>query len=337
MTRKFSSISVESTLASGISSSQTTLTVAAGTGSTLLGGVTLAAGNVDQFTLAIDPDTTNEEIVFATAIASDTFTIVRGRAGSSNISHSGGATVRHVLTSDDLTFFNTGVATADAAIPKSTVTTKGDLIAATASATVNRLAVGSSNQSLLVDSTTSTGIKWGASSTSTLTTTGDLLYASAANTLARRAVGSTGDVLTVTGGLPVWAAPVATPPAGFVAKVATSQNTTSTSYTDLATSGPAVTLTTGTKALVIITCASANTDINRTCLMSYAVSGATTIAASDSIAAINQNSSQTSTMRYSSASVPTLTAGSNTFTAKYAVNAGTGTFSDREIFVINLA
>jgi len=208
MTRKFSSISVETTLASGISNSQTTLTVATGTGSALLGGVTLAAGNVDQFTLAIDPDTTNEEIVFATAVAADTFTIVRGRASSSAISHSGGATVSHVLTSDDLTFFTTGVATADAAIPKSTVTTKGDLIAATASSTVNRLAVGSSNQNLLVDSTTSTGLKWGASSTSTLTSTGDLLYASAANTLARRAIGATGDVLTVTGGVPVWAAPV---------------------------------------------------------------------------------------------------------------------------------
>jgi hypothetical protein len=207
MTRKFSSISVESTLASGISNSQTTLTVASGTGSALLGGVTLAAGNVDQFTLALDPDTTNEEIVFATAVASDTFTIVRGRAGSDAISHSGGATVRHVLTSDDLTFFNTGVATADAAIPKSTVTTKGDLIAATASATVNRLATGSSNQSLLVDSTTSTGLKWAASPTSVLTTTGDILYASAANTLERRAIGSNGDVLTVSSGLPTWAAP----------------------------------------------------------------------------------------------------------------------------------
>jgi hypothetical protein len=36
--------------------------------------------------------------------------------------------------------------------------------------------------------------------------TGDLLYGSAANVLSRRAIGSTGDVLTVTGGLPVWAA-----------------------------------------------------------------------------------------------------------------------------------
>jgi hypothetical protein len=162
MTRKFSSISVETTLTSGISNSQTTLTVATGTGSALLGGVTLAAGNVDQFTLAIDPDTTNEEIVFATAVASDTFTIVRGRAGSSAISHSGGATVRHVLTSDDLTFFNTGVATADAAIPESTVTTKGDVLAATASAAVTRLAVGANDTVLTADSSTATGLKWAA-------------------------------------------------------------------------------------------------------------------------------------------------------------------------------
>lgn len=37
-------------------------------------------------------------------------------------------------------------------------------------------------------------------------TTGDLLYASGANTLAKRAIGSTGDVLTVSGGVPTWAA-----------------------------------------------------------------------------------------------------------------------------------
>lgn len=105
MTRKFSSISVETTLASSIGATGTTITVASGTGSALLGGVTLAAGNVDQFTLAIDPDTTNEEIVFATANAGDSFTIVRGRAGSTAITHGSGATVRHVLTSDDLSWF----------------------------------------------------------------------------------------------------------------------------------------------------------------------------------------------------------------------------------------
>jgi hypothetical protein len=104
-TRKFSSISVATTLATAIGATGTTITVATGTGSGLLGGVTLSAGNVDQFTLAIDPDTTNEEIVFATANSGDSFTIVRGRAGSSAISHSAGATVQHVLTSDDLSWF----------------------------------------------------------------------------------------------------------------------------------------------------------------------------------------------------------------------------------------
>jgi hypothetical protein len=109
MTRLFSSISVQTTLASPISSGDTTMTVSSGTGSALLGGVTLAAGGVDQFTVAIDPDTNNEEIVFITAASSDTFTIVRGRSGTTAVSHSSGATVKHVLTSDDLNAFQAGL------------------------------------------------------------------------------------------------------------------------------------------------------------------------------------------------------------------------------------
>lgn len=109
MTRLYSSISVQTTLASPISSGDTTMTVSSGTGSSLLGGVTLAAGGADQFTVAIDPDTANEEIVFVTAAASDTFTIVRGRAGTTAVSHSSGATVKHVLTSDDLNAFEAGL------------------------------------------------------------------------------------------------------------------------------------------------------------------------------------------------------------------------------------
>jgi len=113
MTRKFSSVSVETALQSSINSSTTTMTVTAGTGTTLMGGVSLSAGNVDQFTLALDPDTINEEIVFVTAIAADTLTIQRAKAGSSGQTHSAGAIVKHVLTSDDLTYFAAGV---DAAV-----------------------------------------------------------------------------------------------------------------------------------------------------------------------------------------------------------------------------
>jgi hypothetical protein len=129
------------------------MAVTTGTGSSLLGGVTLAAGNVDQFTIAIDPDTTNEEICFITANSGDTFTIVRGRAGTTAITHASGAAVRHVLTSDDLIYFN-------GAVQPSTLTTKGDTYVATAASTVTRLGVGTDGQVLTADSTQTKGMKW---------------------------------------------------------------------------------------------------------------------------------------------------------------------------------
>ena len=109
MTRKYSSISVETTLAATISNSVTTMTVASGTGSALLGGVTLAPGNVDIFTVAIDVDTQNEEIVYVTAVSGDALTIVRAQAGTTNITHTAGASIKHVLTSDDLIYFNNAI------------------------------------------------------------------------------------------------------------------------------------------------------------------------------------------------------------------------------------
>lgn len=124
MTRKFSSVSVETTLATGISNSATSLTVATGTATLLMGGVTLSAGNVDQFTIAIDPDTVNEEILFVTNVVSDTLTVVRARAGSGAIAHLGGATIKHVLTSDDLIYFNTGIDNAATLAGTQTLTNK---------------------------------------------------------------------------------------------------------------------------------------------------------------------------------------------------------------------
>ena len=173
MTRKYSSISVETTLATGISNSATTMTVATGTGSALMGGVTLTAGNVDQFTVALDVDTNNEEIVFITAVSSDTFTIVRGQAGTSAISHTGGATVKHVLTSSDLNFYTAGVATADAAIPETVVTAKADLLVAASSGVVDNLAVGTNGQVLTADATQTLGVKWAAPASGLPSQTGE--------------------------------------------------------------------------------------------------------------------------------------------------------------------
>lgn len=110
MTRQYSSISVETTLASSINTTATTITVATGTATALMGGITLAPSNVDIFTVALDVDTVNEEIVFVTGVSGDTLTISRGQAGTgtagvSGVAHTAGATVKHVLTSSDLIFF----------------------------------------------------------------------------------------------------------------------------------------------------------------------------------------------------------------------------------------
>ena len=168
MTRKYSTTSVATTLAATISNSATTISVAAGTGSSLMGGVSLAAGNVDQFLIALDVDTQNEEIVAVTAISGDTLTVVRAQAGTSGISHTAGASAKHVFTGDDATFFTAGVATANAAIPKSLVTTKGDIIAATANATPARLGAGTNGQVLTADSTQTAGLKWSTPATTDL-------------------------------------------------------------------------------------------------------------------------------------------------------------------------
>ncbi len=121
--------------------------------------------------------------------------------------------------------------------------------------------------------------------------------------------------------------------------VATSQTTTSGGYTDLSTVGPEVTLTTGTKALVIVSGRMTNAGgESYGAVMSYAVSGASTISATDAICVRLQNTSDGGQrQRASAASIVTLTAGSNVFTAKYKSEfSGTSTFLDREIIVINL-
>ena len=120
------------------------------------------------------------------------------------------------------------------------------------------------------------------------------------------------------------------------AQVLTAQTTSSTSYTDLATAGPAVTLTTGTSALVLVIAGYVDLSaVGPGCAMSFAVSGATTIAASDDYRGVlSADSGYNASSIAMLTKLTTLTAGSNTFTAKYRQTAAsTGEYINRSITV----
>lgn len=117
--------------------------------------------------------------------------------------------------------------------------------------------------------------------------------------------------------------------------IATSQSTTTTSWTDLATVGPQVTVNIGQsgKALVSVYGAIVASVSGSRSQMSFAVSGATTVAANDSMSLTNR---QTFDARIGATFLVTgLNPGANTFTAKYQSQSGnTASFVDRRITVL---
>lgn len=116
-----------------------------------------------------------------------------------------------------------------------------------------------------------------------------------------------------------------------------SQTTTSTTFTDLITSGPTVTLTTGTKALVHVAAVLSNDTAGAESYMGFAVSGASTIAPDPSAAVMWSTPIANGRIQAGYfVLVSSLTAGVNTFTGKYLVTAGTGTFGNRRIAVVPL-
>lgn len=120
------------------------------------------------------------------------------------------------------------------------------------------------------------------------------------------------------------------------ATVDTVESTSSTTYTNLATTGPSVTLTTGTKALVWIASRNLNTTGGTPALASFEISGATTQAASDNRACY-VDLAASEIVRTSAQTLMTgLTAGSNTFRMMYRAGGGTGGFAYRHIVVMGL-
>ena len=144
--RYYSSTAARTTLSTGIDASQTTV------------GVVAVSGWPASYpyTLIIDQDTVNEEIVEVTNRSGTTLTVTRGVDGTTGKSHDAGAAVNHGVSARDFdepnAFLNAGT------LP--IVTAKGDLLVGSANGTVDNLAVGSNDFVLTADSSATYGIKW---------------------------------------------------------------------------------------------------------------------------------------------------------------------------------
>jgi len=95
--RHYSSTAKQASLSSSISSVATNITLDLVTG----------FPTSYPYSLVIDPDTNKEEIVKVTASGGGTsLTVVRGDDNTTNVTHSAGATVRHVVSAQDFTDFS---------------------------------------------------------------------------------------------------------------------------------------------------------------------------------------------------------------------------------------
>jgi hypothetical protein len=123
-------------------------------------------------------------------------------------------------------------------------------------------------------------------------------------------------------------------------RVDTPQGTTSAAFVDLATSGPAAAGVTGSRCWVFISCGMSSNAIGGFANMSYAISGATTVAAGTTLGAVQAEASAVNRqVTVGGGWLETgLNAGTNTFTAKYSAGSagGTATFFNRRIAIFPL-
>jgi hypothetical protein len=101
MSRKYSSVSLETEVVGSLTTTATSVVVANATN--LLGGINPASiTSTDDFIVVLDPETSSEEIVRVTAVNSNTLTVVRGYDGSTGKTHTSGAKIRHMAIGEDM-------------------------------------------------------------------------------------------------------------------------------------------------------------------------------------------------------------------------------------------
>lgn len=158
--RYYSSTAARTTLSTGIDDTQTTIAVVAVSGWPAS----------FPYTLIIDQDTINEEVVTVTARTGTTLTVTRGSDGTSGVAHDAGAAVNHGVSARDFDEPNAHIAdtgnphqvtAAQVGAPAlSAIDAKGDLYVGSANDTVDNLTVGTNNTVLVADSGETLGIKW---------------------------------------------------------------------------------------------------------------------------------------------------------------------------------
>ena len=180
----------------------------------------------------------------------------------------------------------------------------------------------------------------------TITAAGDIVVGTGSGTYDNLPIGTTAQVLTADTTVSPYKVKWAAPPGGSFntgyAYTATNENTTSSSYVGL-TTATAVTVTTGTKALVSIKAALGNDSAGDGVWghAAFAISGATTVAAADewSISHYSQGGGQWIDEKGATFVITGLTAGSNVFTMKFSAAGGYTTpagFAKRSISVVDL-
>jgi hypothetical protein len=313
---------VQTTLQTSCTAADTTLNLVAGS--------TYPDGSVAPFVITLDPGQAGEEKCLVTSRTGNTLSgVTRGYDDTVAGIHAAGANVRHTLSAVELeeaaahiagTTSVHGIADTAALLLKTGGTMTGELVVPDLKVTG---LTGTTLPTRLVGGTAS-----GAPTTGTFQALDESTDATGKKFICT-AAGTPGTWVQIGGGLDVTTIQTAT--------VAASETTTGTAYGDLATVGPAVTVTVGAsgRALVTLSGDLSNDTVNMFSLLNYAVSGATTVAAADTnqrlvlLAAVaGQQIGASRTFV-----VTGLTAGSNTFTMKYRVSAGTGTFIRRQITV----